>query len=289
MIKQRSDGPVASPYALMTLRRVLPVAMAVVTLLLGVQEVHAQAQGASLPSSTTIVILVALSLVATLLIALRFRWIQVSATSGPSWIPRSAHPAAHTESTGELSDKIFGEVRKGLESTRDVLVHQKEVLLSERDRLREARSEAKQDAQGYLDAMAELKRSRAQVEDLGWELARLNERFNLAKDENARIRSDLENQRSELEQVRARLNAERQQVARLQLEVQREQAEVDRATSEVAKEWEFLQIRKEEIDQARRELYESVLALSKSREQLVAEIQAGASLWGSVLKREASG
>lgn len=286
MIKQRSDGPVASPYALMTLRRVLPVAMAVVTLLLGVQEVRAQAQGASLPSSTTIVILVVLSLIATLLIALRFRWIQVSATSESSRIPRPASPAGQTESTGELSGRLFGEVRQGLESTRDALVHQKEVLLAERDRLREARSEAGQDAQGYLDAMAELRRSKAQVEDLSWELARLHERFKLAKEENARIRSDLENQRSELEQIRARLKAERLQVERLQVEVERERAEVDRAASEVAREWGLLEIRKEEIDEARRELYDSVIELSKSREQLVVEIQAGASLWSSALKPE---
>ena len=274
---------------MMTLRRILPVAMAVVTLLLGVQEVRAQAQGASLPSlpsSTTIVILVVLSLIATLLIALRFRWIQVSATSESSRIPRPAYPAGQTESTGELSGRLFGEVRQGLESTRDALVHQKEVLLAERDRLREARSEAGQDAQGYLDAMAELRRSKAQVEDLSWELARLHERFKLAKEENARIRSDLENQRSEVEQIRARLKAERLQVERLQVEVERERAEVDRAASEVAREWGLLEIRKEEIDEARRELYDSVIELSKSREQLVVEIQAGASLWSSALKPE---
>jgi len=252
-----------------------------VVLVLGAREVSAQAQGVSLPSATTIGILVLLSLVATLLIALRFRWIQVSLTSVSRW-PRPAWTGERpVESPAELSGELFTGVRKGLESTRDLLAHQKGVLLTERDRLREARSEAREDSQGYFDAMAELKRSKAQVEQLSLELARVQERFTIAREENQRIRSELQKQQAELDEFRSKLTAERREIERLQFEVERERGEVEKAVGEISREWELLRIRREEIEQARKDLFESVSALTKSREQLVAEIQASTSLWST--------
>ncbi len=262
-------------------RRALPVftLFLVVLSMLFVQVGEAQMEGVSLPSTTTIAVLVLLSLIATLLIAFRFKWIEVSLSRPSGWPARVTPTVSGRESTVELSHEFLGRVRQELELTRDLLAHQKDSLLTERDRLREARSEAREDTQGYFEAMAELKRSRAQVEQLSLELARVQERFTLAREENQRIRAELQKQQAELEEFRSRLTSERGEIERLQIEVQRERAEVEKAFGEIAKEWELLRIRREEIEQARKDLFESVGALTKSREQLVAEIQASASLW----------
>jgi len=271
--------------------RLLPVlALASLAAIVGdVRQAHAQPQGVPVPSSTTIGILLLLSLVATLLIAARFKWIQVSVSPRVGWPTRVPPRPAQVESTVDLSEELLAGVRSGLESSKDVLVREKEALLTERDRLRELRGEARQDTQGYFDVMAELKRSKAQVEQVTVELGKLQERFRVAQEENERIRSELMGQRSEVEQVRAKLTAERAQVERLRLDLERERGEVEKALAEVAKEWELLRLREEEIDRARKELFDFVAALTKSREELSAELQAAATLWSGRPERGVSG
>jgi hypothetical protein len=233
----------------------------------------AYAQDFTLGTTSTWAIAAVLVVVSLLVIALRFKWIDFSfQAERPTVLGTS-------ERIGEAPEEVLGEYKSELQSATQLLRQEKEVLIAERDRLREARTDTTSDVRTHLDLVGEIERSRSQLQESAVEIAKLRERLAARTEEIERLQAQLAMEREELQQVREKLQAERHELDELRTQLEKEKVEVDKALQEVAKEWELLGVRREGLDRARREVFDAVQAFRSSREGLLAELKASAQVW----------
>jgi len=247
--------------------------------------VYAQDLG-GLGTTWTWLVVAVIAVIAILLIALRFKWIEFSVDTEKPPSARVPEPTdtrsfgPRAETVAETSDRVLGEYKNGLQSAVLVLEQQKEALAAERDRLREARTDVASDARSYVELVAELEKSRDQARESTLGIAKLKERLAARTEEIERLQAQLTMDREELRQVREKLQSERHELDELRNRLEKKRLEVDKAIQEVAREWELLGVRREELERTRNELFDALQSFKSTREGLLAELKASAEVWG---------
>ena len=238
----------------------------------------AYAQDLGFGITWTWLLVAALVLIAMFLIALRFKWIEFYVETGRPAIPPS-HEYLEETIDVDASDRVVTEYKSGLQSALQTLKEQKETLTAERDRLREARENTAAEARSYMTLVAELQKSRDQTKQYSFEIIELRQRLATRTKEIDQLQAQLAKEREGLEKLRGKLQAERSELDELRNELKRVKADVDRTMQEVAREWELLDIRREELENARKDVLEAVGAFRSTREALLQELEASAQVW----------
>jgi DNA repair exonuclease SbcCD ATPase subunit len=246
----------------------------------GVNAVYAQSYSASwtLPLG-----LIVLALVVLIVVAAKFRWLQISVireSAGTRGIiaPPEGGVSGKESTLGPLD--ILNEVKSEISAAVESMARERQRLQEHKSWVAQSRESAVADAQNSLNALRELaEKSKERSERLALEFARLKELHGTAVQEIQRLREELKVDREELDKVRERVTREHNDLRLMRAELEKERQGVEETLHEIAKEWELINVRREEMERARMDLIDTLASVAKARDEMTQELQETVYAW----------
>jgi hypothetical protein len=246
----------------------------------GVDSVYAQ----SFPVSWTLPVgLIALALVALILVAAKFRWLQISVIRESAGTPGIISPPegdiGGKESTLSPLD-ILSEVKSEISAAVESMARERQKLQEHKSWVAQNRESTVADAQNSLNALRDLaERSKERSERLALEFAKLKELHGAAVQEIQKLREEVKVDREELDKVRERVTREHNELRLMRADLEKERQGVEETLHEIAKEWELINVRREEMERARMDLIDTLASVAKARDEMTHELEETVYAW----------
>ena len=252
----------------------------VVLMTAGVNAVYAQSYSVSwiLPVG-----LIVLALVAFILVAAKFRWLQISVTREPAATPGIISPPEgdNSEKRSTLSPlDILSDVKSEISATVESMARERQKLQEHRLWVAQNRETTLAGAENSLNALRELaEKSKERSERLALEFAKLKDLHGAAVQEIQKLREELKINREELDRVRERVSHEHNELSLMRAELEKERQAVEETLHEIAKEWELINVRREEMERARMDLIDTLASVTKARDEMTHELEETVYAW----------
>jgi chromosome segregation ATPase len=235
-------------------------------------------------SWTTPAALVVITLFVVFVVAAKLRWLQISLVREPvsSGLALQNELAARGTEKPWSSLDILSECKSELTAAVESMARERQKLVEHRSWVAQNRVTTDSEGQLSLNALKQLAdTSKERSEYLASEFARLKELHSTAQQEIERLREELKVSNAELESVRGKVSRDYSDLRLVRAELDKERTGVEDALHEIAKEWELINLRREEMERARMDLIENLTSVSKARDEMVHELEETIFEWGS--------